>query len=150
MLFRSKGRHLRYTKNDHAGAQLCFEQAVALDPSHGPSWVGLADVNVLAAAYGMKPSREAYAAAKTALKTAADLQGESAEALYVEGMIAFGERRWKDSERVLARVTEIEPGTSKRAAGSRFSSAFREGRRTRCWLSSAPGRSIRSRRIRTR
>ncbi len=105
-----KGRHLRYTKNDHGGALLCFEQATALDPSHGPSWVGLADVSVLAAAYGLKPSREAYAAAKAALQTAAGLQGESAEALYVEGMIAFGERRWKDSERLLARATQVEPG----------------------------------------
>ncbi len=105
-----KGRHLRYTKNDHGGALLCFERAVALDPSHGPSWVGLADVSILVAAYGLKPSREAYAAAKTALETVAGLQGESAEALYVEGMIAFGERRWKDSERVLARAMQIEPG----------------------------------------
>ncbi len=105
-----KGRHLRYTKNDHGGALLCFERATALDPSHGPSWVGLADVSVLAAAYGLKPSREAYAAARTALETAAGLQGESAEALYVEAMIAFGERRWKDSERLLARATQIDPG----------------------------------------
>jgi TolB-like protein/Tfp pilus assembly protein PilF len=105
-----KGRHLRYTKNDHGGALLCFEQATALDPSHGPSWVGLADVSVLAAAYGLKPSREAYAAAKAALQTAAGLQGESGEALYVEAMIAFGERRWKDSERLLARATQVEPG----------------------------------------
>jgi len=91
-----KGRHLRYTKNDHGGALLCFEQATALDPSHGPSWVGLADVSVLSAAYGLRPSREAYAAAKAALQTAAGLQEESAEAAYVEAMIAFGERRWQD------------------------------------------------------
>jgi adenylate cyclase len=105
-----KGRHLRYTKNDHGGALRCFEQATTLDPSHGPSWVGLADVNVLAAAYCLKPSREAYSGAKTALHTAAGLQEESAEALYVEGMIAFGERRWKDAERLLARAMEVQPG----------------------------------------
>jgi serine/threonine-protein kinase len=104
-----KGRHLRYTKNDHGGALLCFEQATALDPSHGPSWVGLADVSILSAAYGLQPAREAYAAAKAALQTAAGLQEESAEALYVEGMIAFGERRWRDSEQFFARATEIEP-----------------------------------------
>src|SRR6266542_4005009 len=105
-----KERHLRYTKNDHSGSLSCFKQATALDPSHGPSWVGLADVSVLAAAYGLKPSREAYAAAKAALQTAAGLQKESGEALYVEGMIAFGERRWKDSERLMARATQVEPG----------------------------------------
>ena len=105
-----KGRHFRYTKNDHVSALRCFEQAVELDPSHGPSWVGVADVNVLAAAYGMKPSREAYAAAKAALATVAGLQRESGEALYVEGMIACGERRFKDAERALARAMEIDPG----------------------------------------
>jgi TolB-like protein/Tfp pilus assembly protein PilF len=105
-----KGRHLRYTKNDHGGALSCFEQATALDPSHGPSWVGLAEVSVLASAIGLKPSLEAYAAAKAALRTAAGLQGESGEGLYVEGMIAFGERRWKDCERLMARATQVEPG----------------------------------------
>ncbi|MGH9024226.1 MAG: tetratricopeptide repeat protein, partial [Acidimicrobiia bacterium] len=84
--------------------------AVALDPSHGPSWVGLADINVLAAAYGMKLSGEAYATAKAALTTAAGLQGESGDSLYVEGMIAFGERRWKDAERAQAQATQIVPG----------------------------------------
>ncbi|MEO8216316.1 MAG: tetratricopeptide repeat protein, partial [Acidobacteriota bacterium] len=104
-----KGRHLRYTKNDHGGALLSFEQAVALDPSHASSWVSLAEINVLASAYGMKPSREAYAAAKAALATAASLQGESGDALYVEGMVLFCERQWKDAERVLARAMVNEP-----------------------------------------
>lgn len=105
-----KGRHLRYTKNDHGAALLSFEKAVALDPSHGPSWVGLADIHVLAAAYGMSPSGEACDQAKTKLATAARLQGETADARYVEGMIAFSERRWADADRAMARAIQIEPG----------------------------------------
>ena len=104
------GRHLRFTKNDHGSALLSFERAVALDPSHGPSWVGLADIHVLAAAYGVRPSAEANAAAKVELATAERLQGETGDACYVEGMIAFGERRWADADRALARAIRIEPG----------------------------------------
>ncbi|HEX7616692.1 MAG TPA: protein kinase [Thermoanaerobaculia bacterium] len=104
------GRHLRFTKNDHGSALLSFERAVALDPSHGPSWVGLADIHVLAAAYGMRPSGEANAAAKAELATAARLQGETGDACYVEGMIAFSERRWADADRAMARAIRIEPG----------------------------------------
>ncbi len=104
------GRHLRFTKNDHGSALVSFERAVALDPSHGPSWVGLADIHVLAAAYGVRPSAEANAAAKAELATAERLQGETADACYVEGMIAFGERRWADADRAMARAIRIEPG----------------------------------------
>jgi serine/threonine-protein kinase len=104
-----RGRHLRYTKNDHGGALRSYEQAVRLDPSHAPSWVGVAEVRVLMAFYGLAPARASYAAAKDALATAAGLQGESAAALYVDGMIAFGERRWRDAERLLRRAVELEP-----------------------------------------
>jgi len=105
-----KGRHLRFTKNDHGGALLNLERAVALEPSHGPSWVALADIHVLAAAYGIKPSSEANAEAKNELATAARLQGETGDARYVEGMIAFSERRWADADRAMARAMQIEPG----------------------------------------
>ncbi len=105
-----KGRYLRYTKNDHGAALLCFEQATALDPAHGPSWIGLADARMLSAAYGLTPSRTAYADAKAALRTAASLQDESAEALYVEGLVAFGERRWTDAGRLLEQATQADGG----------------------------------------
>jgi TolB-like protein len=92
-----KGRHYRYSKNDHANALKEYEKALALDPTHGPSWVGQAEVTILAAVYSLIPSPEGYAAAKDGLATARRLQGESAEGCYVEGMIAFCEARWSDS-----------------------------------------------------
>jgi TolB-like protein/Flp pilus assembly protein TadD len=104
-----KGGHLRYTKNDHGGALKAFEEAVRLDPSHAPSWVGLAEVCVQAAVYNLLPAREAYVTAKDALARAAAQQGVSAEALCVEGMIAFGERDWRGAERVLRRGVELQP-----------------------------------------
>ena len=104
-----KGRHYRYSKNDHASAQKCYEQALILDPGHGPSWVGKAEVTVLAATYSLIPIREAYQTAKDALATALDLQGESAEGSYVEGMIAFCEARWRAAEEALRRAIELQP-----------------------------------------
>src|SRR5664280_1691758 len=103
------GRHLRYTKNDHGNALHSFEQAVALDPTHARSWVALAEIKFLVAFYGLIPARAAAASARTALATAAALQGESAEALCVEGLLAFGEWRWAAAERALTRVIELEP-----------------------------------------
>jgi TolB-like protein/Flp pilus assembly protein TadD len=104
-----RGRHFRYSKNDHASALAAYDQALAVDPAHAPSWVGKAEVTVLAAVYSLVPSLEAYAAAKDALATARRLQGESVEGSYVEGMIALCERRWPEAETALLRAVELEP-----------------------------------------
>jgi serine/threonine protein kinase/tetratricopeptide (TPR) repeat protein len=104
-----KARHLRYTKSDHRGALRCYQQAVELDPSHAPSWVGLAEVTSLSSIYSLASARDAYATAKAALATAATEHGESAEARYVEGTIAFGERDWTACERALLRALELAP-----------------------------------------
>ncbi len=104
-----KGRHFRYSKNDHAMALKSFDEAVAIDPGHAPSWIGKAEVTTLAAVYSLIPAREAYQTAKDALATASRLQDESAEGSYVEGMIAFCETRWKDSEAALRRSIELQP-----------------------------------------
>jgi TolB-like protein/Flp pilus assembly protein TadD len=103
------GRHLRFTKNDPGGAARSYEQAIGLDPAHAPSWVGLAEVKVLGAFYLLLPTSEAHAQARDALATAARLQGETATALYVEGMIAFSERDWPNAERMFRRALELEP-----------------------------------------
>jgi tetratricopeptide (TPR) repeat protein len=105
-----RGRHLRHTIEDHAGALSAFEEAVRLDPSHAPSWTGLAELNVLAAHFSLVPAREACAAARAALATADRLQGESPDALYVEGFVAFIERRWQAMEVAYRRAIDLQPG----------------------------------------
>jgi len=104
-----QGRHFRYTKNDHGSALHAYEQAVALDPTHASSWVGVAEVLVLAAFYGLIPTAAAYVRVEDALATAAQLQGESAEALYVEGFMAFAQRSWEAWERAQRRAIELDP-----------------------------------------
>jgi TolB-like protein/Flp pilus assembly protein TadD len=103
------GRHLRYSKNDLAGALKAFEEAVRLDPAHAPSRVALAEARILASFYGLVPASEAYALAKKPLAAATAQQGEVADALYVESLIAFGERDWSASERALRRAVALAP-----------------------------------------
>ncbi len=103
-----KGRHLR-GKEDHAGALRAFEDAVRLDPSHAPSWTGLAEITVLASVFGVIPAREACATARKALATATRLQGESAEGRHVEAFMGWVERRWAPMEAAWRRAIELEP-----------------------------------------
>jgi serine/threonine protein kinase/Flp pilus assembly protein TadD len=106
-----KGKHLRYLYNDLGGALRAFEQAVALDPLHGPSWVHLAEVNLIYASYGMKESAEALAAAKAALATATGLQGETGAGWYVAEAIALIEKRWDDAHKAIIRSTSLDPNS---------------------------------------
>jgi TolB-like protein/Flp pilus assembly protein TadD/cytochrome c-type biogenesis protein CcmH/NrfG len=103
-----KGRHLR-GKEDYGGAMGAFEEAVRLDPAHAPSWTGLAEITVLSAHMGMIPPRAAVTAARKALATAEELQGESAEGLHVEAFAAFLERRWDAMETAWRRALELQP-----------------------------------------
>ena len=102
------GRYLR-GKEHHVGALRAFEEAVRLDPSYAPSWTGLAETTVLASVFGLIPAREACAAARKALATAARLQGESAEGLHVEAFVAWIERRWAAMETAWRRAIELQP-----------------------------------------
>jgi len=102
------GRHLRYSKNELAAAAKSFEEAVRLDPTHAASWVGLSEVRILAVFYGLVAPAEAYRSARESLEMAAR-QGESAEALYVEGLLAFSDRDWAASERALRRAVALAP-----------------------------------------
>jgi Flp pilus assembly protein TadD len=103
------GRHLRYAKEDHGGAVRAFQEAVRLDPTHAPSWTGLAESLALSAHMSLIPAHEACAAARKALSTAAELQGESADGLHGEAFVAFIERRWKDLEAAVRRAIELQP-----------------------------------------
>ena len=64
---------------------------------------------MLSAHFGVIPPRDACAAARKALATAARLQGESAEGLHVEAFAAFIERRWGAMDAAWRRALELEP-----------------------------------------
>jgi TolB-like protein/Tfp pilus assembly protein PilF len=112
-----KGRYLRYAKNDHIGAAAAYEEAVKLDPLHAPSWLGLAESYVLRAHYGIVQPTEASSKAKDALVTARMIQGETAEALYIEGFAAFIDRDWLICDDAYRRSFLMDPDNS-RALGT--------------------------------
>ena len=103
------GRYLRHTKNDHGAARRAFEEAVRIDPTHAPSWVGVAEVTVLGAFYNLIPPKVACARSREALATAQRLQGESVDALAVEGFVAFVEKNWHASECAFRRAVDLHP-----------------------------------------
>jgi tetratricopeptide (TPR) repeat protein len=86
-----------------------FQEAVRLDPTHAPSWTGLAESLALSAHMSLIPAHEACAAARKALSTALELQGESADGLHGEAFVAFIERRWKALEAAVRRAIELQP-----------------------------------------
>ncbi len=109
------GRHLRRQERPN-GRRAAFRAGHPPD-ADAASWVGLAETLVFAATYGLMPPVESLASATRALREAARLQGEQ-DGLYVEGLIAFGERRWSDALRVMTRATEVMPGSVEAPAGS--------------------------------
>ncbi|MDH3745042.1 MAG: protein kinase [Acidobacteriota bacterium] len=103
-----KARYLR-GKEDHDEARRAFEEAIRLDPSYAPSWTGLADVLAVSTHFGLIPPLEGCVAARQALATAAELEGESVEALHAEAFVAYLERRWQDMEATWRRALELQP-----------------------------------------
>lgn len=103
-----QGRHLRGV-GFFAGALSAFDEAVRLDPTHAPSWTGLAEITILSAHMGMILPREACASARMMLARANELQGESAEALHVEAFASFLERRWGPMEQAWRRAIDLQP-----------------------------------------
>ncbi len=102
------GRHLRGV-GFFAGAFDAFKESVRLDPSHAPSWTGLAEITILSAHMGMIPPRAACTSARAMLATANELQGQSAEGLHTEAFAAFLERRWDAMETAWRAAIELEP-----------------------------------------
>jgi serine/threonine-protein kinase len=103
------GQHLRYAKEDHGGAVRAFQEAVRLDPTHAPSWTGVAESLTLMAHMSLISADEACTRAREALATAEELQGESADGRHGEAFVAFIERRWKDMEAAGRRAVELQP-----------------------------------------
>jgi len=104
-----RGRHLRYAKEDYGGAIRAFEEAIALDATHAPSWTALAETLALAASYGGIRVHEACATARKALAKAVELEGETADSQHGEGWLALLERRWPAMEVAWRRAIDLHP-----------------------------------------
>lgn len=103
-----KGRYLRYAKNDHAAAADAYQTAVKLDPSHAPSWLGLAESYMLRTHYALVRSADAGAKLREALRRAETIQGVTAESLYIQGFMAFIERDWRSCDEAYKRSLKMD------------------------------------------
>ncbi|MEN8145106.1 MAG: protein kinase [Gemmatimonadota bacterium] len=107
-----KGRYLwnRRTSEGLASAAECFEQAIAFDPENARCHAGLADANLLRAAYGYMPEKEGLDRAREAVTKALELDEQLAEAHASRGQIIRAERDWAEEEHEYQRAIELNPG----------------------------------------
>jgi TolB-like protein/DNA-binding winged helix-turn-helix (wHTH) protein/Flp pilus assembly protein TadD len=106
-----RGRYyaLKRTFPETDKAILCFQQAIAIDPSYALAYVGLADAHVSALAAGL-PSNEVFPQARAAAQKAIELDDTLAAAHAQLGFITFWyDWDWSASENKFKRAVELDP-----------------------------------------
>jgi TolB-like protein/Tfp pilus assembly protein PilF len=102
-----RGRYF-LNKRSLEKAIACFEEAVARDPQHAPSFAGLADSLALLAHLGSSP--EMADRARTAARRALELDPELADAHASLGFVRFFfDWDWAGAEQELVRALELSP-----------------------------------------
>jgi Tol biopolymer transport system component/TolB-like protein/Tfp pilus assembly protein PilF len=88
-----------------------FQQAIDVDPSYAPAYVGLADAYPLLNLYGALTPYEAYPRAEAAALKALEIDDSFAEAHNSLGVVKlFYEWDWKGAESAFRRAIELKPG----------------------------------------
>jgi tetratricopeptide (TPR) repeat protein len=108
---------LRFTKLDNFQARRFFERAVHHDPNYGLAIVALARTHWLDARFRHTPDPAvSLELAKTALRSAEDLVGETGAVLHCKGSIALLERRHEEALGFHRRAAELAPSDAYYAA----------------------------------
>jgi TolB-like protein len=108
---------LRFTKLDNFQARRFFERAVQHDPNYGLALVELAHTHWLDARFRHTPDPAvSLELAKTALRRAEDLVGETGAVLHRKGSIALIERRHEEALGFHRRAVELAPSDAYCAA----------------------------------
>ncbi|HSA92131.1 MAG TPA: protein kinase [Terriglobales bacterium] len=90
-----------------------YEQAIKLDPSYAPGWVGLAEVRSRQADAGYLPTEEGYGKAREAVKRALELDPNLAEAHAAMGKIQRSyDWDWAGADASFRRALALEPGNA--------------------------------------
>jgi TolB-like protein len=107
----------RFTKLDNFQARRHFEQALLHDPTYGQALAELAKTHWLDVRfrYTSDPS-ESLQLAKTTIRRAEDLIGETGAVLFVKGHIALIERRHNESLEFHRRAAQLAPSDAYCAA----------------------------------
>jgi len=111
-----KGNFHLYRLNveDVAKGREYLEQAVALEPGHGPAWVMLADSYIAGAFSGAVPPPDAWPQARAAAARALDADQDYAEAHAAVGFVrAMSEFQWEEGLRGLHTALKLNPGSAR-------------------------------------
>lgn len=107
-----KARHFRGKQTVEALARSVdyFRQTIERDPDYADAWGGLAETYVMLGIFGLKPSHDAFPAARSAAERALALDGSSAQALTVLADVRkFYEWDWGGAEDAYRRAIAIDP-----------------------------------------
>jgi TolB-like protein/tetratricopeptide (TPR) repeat protein len=110
-----EGRHFIAQRGEGAfrKASLCFERAIAADPTYAPAHAGLAEAYAMLGNYGAAPPAEVEAPAREAAERALRLAPDLAEAhrtlALVRWQFAFD---WRAAEQGYHRALELDPNSS--------------------------------------
>ncbi len=118
-----KGMYNSYRRSAEglSRAQSLFEQALALDPGHAPSYAGLAAIHWFRAQGSLGRPMEVVPLAKLAASKALVLDSNNSQALLVRGAIsALFDYDWPAAEGDLSRAMELDG----KSAVSRYSYAY--------------------------
>ena len=95
-----------------------FRQAIDMDPTYAPAYVGLADAYNRLAISGHRPPSEVYPMATAALVTALELDETLADAHTLLGVVKLRfDWEWHDAERHLKRALQLDPNSSRAHLG---------------------------------
>ena len=90
-----------------------LQLAIKLNPAHTEAYEGLASAYINLASWGYAPAQPTYAAARTALEKALQIDPNSGDAYGVLGWILWrGEWKFEDAQRQFSRALELEPGNA--------------------------------------
>jgi DNA-binding winged helix-turn-helix (wHTH) protein len=107
-----KARHFRGKQTVQALARSVdyFRQTIERDPEYAEAWAGLAETYVMLGIFGLKPSQDAFPAARSAAERALALDASSAQALTVLADVRkFYEWDWRGAEDAYRRAIAIDP-----------------------------------------
>lgn len=110
-----EGRHFIAQRGEQAfrRALLCFERAIAADPTYAPVHAGLAEAYSMLGNYGVAPPAEVQSPALRAVERALHLAPDLAEARRTLALLHWGFAfDWRAAEQEYRRALELDPSSS--------------------------------------
>ena len=130
-----RGRRMMESRTEAGfrSALTCFTQALDLDPSYGPSYLGVARAHNMLANYGLEAPRQALPRVRSAIERAREMGADDAEAQgELAQMLWQFNFDWTGADRAYRQALEVAPRNARLwywhgtmlAVGGRFDAAL--------------------------